>query len=164
MMRFRSTFLGRISPHVGGVKVYRRESTASRNEIILDAEVSWASECDLAVGCAAAVPRCAALERLFLHGTVRLTLGPLLKESPLVGGIAMAFVTAPRLDFDLGGLANVVDMPGISKLVKSLILEQIGNLAVIPNQIRVPFIDQTSSDKNREVSIKFGKNFHTVFT
>lgn len=51
---FHSTSLGDVCPQLGGVKVYARHqsaasssSLASRGEVVLDVDLTWASACDL---------------------------------------------------------------------------------------------------------------------
>ena len=58
------------------------------------------------------------LRDIYVHGTVRVTLSPLLNDLPLVGGVDLALVSDPRVDFDLGGVANVVDVPGLAGIVR----------------------------------------------
>ena len=149
-INFTKTSLGRITPNIGGIKVYQH---ISRNEIIMDVDLTWASDCDLSFGLFRWLS--AALRDLYVHGTLRVTLKPLLKDLPLVGSIQVAFVHNPRIDFDLGGIANVIDIPGLSRLARNLIIEQIGNFAVLPNAIVVPMVEP--SDKDREVSLLIGK-------
>jgi len=56
-----------------------------------------------------------------------------------VGGMQMYFLHSPTLDFGVGGMANVADLPGISSLIRRLIMEQIERFVVLPNKLTVPF-------------------------
>ena len=74
---------------------------------------------------------------LYLHGNLRIVLKPLLQRLPLVGGMQvfiqvvrsnfsfsfsqMYFLHSPTLDFGVGGMANVADLPGISSLIRSTV-------------------------------------------
>lgn len=40
------------------------------------------------------------------------------------------FLSSPEIDFDLGGIANALDAPGLSNIIRNIILEQIGNFIV----------------------------------
>jgi len=76
---------------------------------------------------------------LYLHGNLRIVFKPLLQRLPLVGGMQMYFLHNPTLDFGVGGMANVADLPGISSLIRRLIMEQIERFVVLPNKLTVPF-------------------------
>ena len=57
-------------------------------------------------------------------------LQPLITDIPLIGGVQVYFLTAPDIDFDLGGIANALDAPGLSNIIRKIILEQIGYFIV----------------------------------
>ena len=141
-INFTSTSLGQITPNIGGIKVYQH---ISRKEVILDVDLTWASDCDISFGLYKWLS--AALRDLYVHGTLRITLKPLLKDMPLVGSVQVAFIHNPKIDFDLGGIANLIDIPGLSRLTRNLLIEQVGNFAVLPNAIVVPMVEATDEDE-----------------
>ena len=106
--------LGSIPPRIGGVKCHDKNFT-SRNEIILDLEVTWASDCDISVHIKGMK---ASVLDLFVHGNLRLVLKPLIHTVPLVGGVQLYFLNNPSIDFAVAGLANVTDLPGISSILR----------------------------------------------
>ena len=55
---------------------------------------------------------------------------PLITDIPLIGGVQVYFLSSPDIDFDLGGIANALDAPGLSNIIRKIILEQIGNFIV----------------------------------
>jgi Ca2+-dependent lipid-binding protein len=61
-------------------------------------------------------------------------LKPLITEIPLIGGIQVYFLTPPEVDFDLGGIANALDAPGLSGIIRRIVLEQIGYFMVLPHK------------------------------
>jgi len=126
--------LGQIPPRLGGVKCYERQT--ARDEIILDLDVTWAGESDIQVSLRGMQ---ASVMDLYLHGNLRIVFKPLLQRLPLVGGMQMYFLHNPTLDFGVGGMANVADLPGISSLIRRLIMEQIERFVVLPNKLTVPF-------------------------
>ena len=105
-----------------------------------------------------------------LRGLLRVVLKPLVSEIPLVGGVQVYFLTSPEVDFDLGGIANALDAPGmfitwqpflysrknsykhyglsdnvqityaffhisgLSNIIRSIVLEQLGAFVVLPNK------------------------------
>eukprot|EP00095_Tigriopus_kingsejongensis_P003141 maker-scaffold438_size171652-snap-gene-0.39 protein:Tk03141 transcript:maker-scaffold438_size171652-snap-gene-0.39-mRNA-1 annotation:"hypothetical protein KGM_14024" len=142
-LNFTSTSLGQIPPRVEGVKVYKTNQV-SRNEIIVDVNLVFASNCYLKAGLWSWFGL--AIRDLYLHGTLRITMCPLLKDLPLVGNIEVAFIAPPGLDFDMEGVANILDMPGLSRLVRKLVIEQISAFMVIPNVLKTPMVSQAECE------------------
>lgn len=50
---------------------------------------------------------------------------PLINQMPLIGGVQYFFLNPPSLDFNLIGLADVLDMPGLADLIRRIVQEQI---------------------------------------
>lgn len=48
-----------------------------------------------------------------MRGMMRVVMKPLIETSPLVGGLQIFFLNQPDIDFDLMGVADVLDMPGL---------------------------------------------------
>lgn len=134
-VRLAKTSIGRIPLRVGGIKVFDANE-AIRDEVIMDVEITLATDCDVALQCFPWIH--VSMRDVYVHGTMRLRLRPLIDDLPLIGGVDAAFVHKPALDFDLGGLANLVDVPGVSAVVRNYALEQIAALLVVPNSLRVP--------------------------
>ena len=65
------------------------------------------------------------------------------------------FLNNPNVDFAVGGLANVTDLPGISSILRSektrilkiqfcfrqVIVEQLAQFIVLPNKVSVPLVN-----------------------
>ena len=68
---------------------------------------------------------------------VRVHLRPLLADLPFVGAMTISFLDTPHLDFDLGGLANAFDVPGISLLLRHIIQDQLEQAMVLPNSMTI---------------------------
>jgi hypothetical protein len=60
-------------------------------------------------------------------------------------------VSDPKLDFDLGGLANVVDFPGLASLVRGLVLEQVSSVAGAPKSVFVPLAELAETTATSKV-------------
>lgn len=88
--------LGTIPPRLGGVKVY--DKNISRNEIILDADLFYASDCDINFQLAGMR---AGIKDFQIHGMVRVIMKPLISKIPLVGGLQVFFLNNPDIDFNL---------------------------------------------------------------
>jgi len=69
--------LGDIPPRIGGIRAYDRLSSG---EIVLDADLAWASNCQFRAS-AAGVP--VSLADVYLAATIRIQLAPLLDDYPI---------------------------------------------------------------------------------
>lgn len=58
----------------------------------------------------------------FIYVTV---MKPLINQMPLIGGVQYFFLNPPSLDFNLIGVADVLDMPGLADLIRRIVQEQI---------------------------------------
>lgn len=54
-----------------------------------------------------------------------LVMKPLISTMPLIGGVQYFFLNPPSLDFNLIGVADVLDMPGLADLIRRIVQEQI---------------------------------------
>lgn len=52
----------------------------------------------------------------------------------------MSFLKAPEIDFDLGGLANALDLPGVGLVLRHVIQDQLEQTFVMPNSISMPLV------------------------
>jgi len=105
--KFEKVVLGRVPPRISGIKVY--EKNVSRDEIIMDLDLVFASDCDIKFSLKKITAK---IGDFSLRGLVRVVFKPLISEVPLIGGIQVYFLTPPDIDFDLGGVANALDAPG----------------------------------------------------
>lgn len=129
---FDRILLGTIPPRIGGAKVY--DKNVSRNEIILDIDLFYASDCDINFQLAGMK---AGIKDFQIHGTLRVIMKPLINKIPLIGGLQIFFLNNPDIDFNLVGVADVLDMPGLSDILRRTISEQIGSYMVLPNKIPI---------------------------
>lgn len=52
------------------------------------------------------------------------------------------FIEQPTINFDLGGAASILDMPGLNSMLKDAIHDQIGLNMILPNKITVLLTDK----------------------
>lgn len=130
--KFDRILLGTIPPRIGGVKVY--DKNTSRNEIILDVDLFYASDCDINFQLAGMR---AGIKDFQIHGMVRVIMKPLITKIPLIGGLQIFFLNNPDIDFNLVGVADLLDMPGLSDMLRRIIIEQIGAIMVLPNKLPI---------------------------
>ncbi|CAL1546958.1 unnamed protein product [Lymnaea stagnalis] len=141
--KFSKIDLGDIPPRVGGVKVY---SQLKRDEIYMDLELNYSSDCNIAVNIKGIN---AGLKDLMLHGTLRVVFKPLINKMPLIGGLLVFFLNNPELNFNLTSLANALDLPGLSDMLHSIIQEQIANFMVLPNRYPIQLAEGLDLNKLR---------------
>lgn len=134
--RFERIILGSVPPRIGGIKVY--EKNVSRNEIIMDIDIFYSGDCDITFflqGIKAGV------KDFQLHGMLRIIMKPLITTVPIVGGLQVFFLNNPSIDFNLVGVADILDMPGLSDMLRRIITEQVASLMVLPNKLPIKLSD-----------------------
>lgn len=127
--KFERMVLGSIPPRIGGVKVYDRN--VSRNEIIMDLDIFYAGDCDISFSIGGIK---GGIKDFQIHGMIRVVMKPLIREMPLVGGLQLFFLNNPTIDFNLVGVADLLDMPGLSDILRRIIVETVASMMVLPNK------------------------------
>lgn len=138
--KFDRIMLGTIPPRIGGVKVY--DKNVARNEIILDMDLFYASDCDINFQLAGVR---GGIKDFQIHGTIRVIMKPLISKIPLIGGLQIFFLNNPDIDFNLVGVADLLDMPGLSEMLRRVIVEQIGAIMVLPNKLPIALSTEVPS-------------------
>ncbi|XP_072755087.1 extended synaptotagmin-2 isoform X2 [Anoplolepis gracilipes] len=135
--QFDRLVLGRIPPKIYGIKVY--DKNTSRNEIILDADIMYAGDCDITffVGNIKG-----GIKDFQIRGLVRVVMKPMLSVMPLIGGVQIFYLNNPIINFNLVGMADVLDLPGFSEILRKTIVEQVAAIAVLPNKIIIPLSEE----------------------
>jgi len=129
-------FLGQVPPRITGIKVY--DTNTSRKEIILDVDLVFASDLEIVFkikGISAKV------SDFGLRGMARIVLKPLISQIPLIGGVQVYFLKPPEIDYNLGGVAGALEIPGLSRIVERIIIDQIKNFVVLPNKFSLSLVD-----------------------
>lgn len=65
----------------------------------------------------------------------------------MIGGISAAFTELPKFDFNLTGMGEFVQLPGLINAIRSIINAQIANIGVLPNQIVIPLAPNVDMTK-----------------
>lgn len=134
--RFQRIILGSIPLRIGGVKVY--DHNVSRSEIIMDMDVFYAGDCDISFTVGAIK---GGIKDFQIHGMMRVVMKPLITSMPLVGGLQVFFLNNPTIDFNLVGVADLLDMPGLSDILRRIIVEQVARMMVLPNKLPIQLSD-----------------------
>ncbi|VIO90608.1 C2 domain containing protein [Brugia malayi] len=131
--KFTKMDMGDIPCRVGGIKVYTHN--VGRDRIIVDMDIAYAGDADFDVSIAGFT---GGLNQLQFSGKLRAILKPLLPYPPMVGGISGFFLEKPKIDFNLTGMGEFVELPGLLNAVRAIIDSQVSALCVLPNEIVVP--------------------------
>ncbi|XP_037044351.1 extended synaptotagmin-2-like isoform X2 [Bradysia coprophila] len=132
--------LGRTPIRVGGIKVH--DMNTARDEIILDVDLIFASECSINFRLGG-IP--AALNDFEIYGKIRVILKPLVSKAPFIGGIQVFFLNAPDIDFDLAGPAEISNIPGLRDILRRIIAKKIAKKMVSPNKFAKKLIKDVSA-------------------
>ncbi|KAI1729382.1 c2 domain-containing protein [Ditylenchus destructor] len=124
---------GDLPCRVGGLKVYT--DNVGRDKIILDMDFVYAGDAQFTVQ---ACGFRGGLNQLVMSGKLRCTLQPLIPFPPFVGGCSGSLIELPKFDFNLTGMGEFVQLPGLIDAIRSIMNSQIANIAVLPNKIVVP--------------------------
>ncbi|XP_043243544.1 extended synaptotagmin-2-like isoform X5 [Amphibalanus amphitrite] len=135
--KFEKIYLGDIPPRVGGVKVY--SDNVQRSEIIMDLEIFYAG--DSRIECSFS-RMTAGIKDFQLHGVMRIVYKPLISSIPIIGGMQLFFLNNPDIDFNMLGVADVLDMPGLSGILRNVIVDTIAAMMVLPNKWPIILSDQ----------------------
>lgn len=122
--------LGTTPIRIGGIKVH--DMNTSRDEIILDADLIFASDCSINFRLAG-IP--AAVNDFEIYGKIRVIMKPLISKVPFVGGVQIFFLDNPDIDFNLAGPAEISNIPGLRNILRHIIAKKITKKMVAPNQV-----------------------------
>ncbi|KAK9888894.1 hypothetical protein WA026_001115 [Henosepilachna vigintioctopunctata] len=138
--KFERLILGSIPIRIGGIKVY--DKNTDRNEIIMDLDITYAGDCDITFYLGGIK---GGIKDFQLKGMLRVVLKPLISSIPLVGGIQVFFLNNPEIDFDLIGVADLLDMPGLGDLLRKIIVEIIASKMVLPNKLPIKLSEEVDA-------------------
>ncbi|XP_066139999.1 extended synaptotagmin-2 isoform X1 [Euwallacea fornicatus] len=138
--KFERIILGTVPFRIGGVKVY--DKNIDRNEIVMDLDIFYAGDCDVTFYLSGIK---GGIKDFQLHGMLRVVMKPLITSPPLVGGLQVFFLNNPDIDFDLVGVADVLDIPGLSDILRRIVLETVANLMVLPNKFPIKLSEEVEA-------------------
>ncbi|VDK57177.1 unnamed protein product [Cylicostephanus goldi] len=118
--KFTKMDMGDIPCRVGGIKVYT--SNVGRDRIIVDMDVAYAGDADFTVSCCGFT---GGMTNLQFSGKLRAVLKPLLPYPPMIGGVSGSFLEMPKIDFNLTGMGEMVELPGLMNAIRSVINSQV---------------------------------------
>jgi len=133
MMRNKFSFtkftLGNVPPELGPIEFY-----STPWGVKLEMKFDFDSEVDIEISLGARV----GIRQLKFRGTLVVNLGPLIGESPVVGGMVAYFVEPPKLEHDFTGMGNIAEVPGLAGIVNDAFSAAVNSALVLPNVIAMP--------------------------
>lgn len=124
--------LGTQPPRFGGIKIY--DKNVSRDEIILDVELIFMSDCNINFQLAGFM---ASLQDFEIHGILRIIMKPLISKVPFIGGLQIFFLDEPHIDFNLSGGSEVLKIPYLGAVLRHVISKKIAKIMVWPNKFPI---------------------------
>ncbi|PAV87276.1 hypothetical protein WR25_01388 isoform B [Diploscapter pachys] len=131
--KFTKMDMGDIPCRVGGIKVYT--TNVGRDRIIIDMDIAYAGDADFSVSCCGFS---GGMNNIQFSGKLRCVCKPLIPMPPMIGGVSGSFLEMPKFDFNLTGMGEFVELPGLMNAIRSVIDSQVAAMAVLPNEIVVP--------------------------
>jgi len=131
--------LGSIPARVNGIKVYDKTRAGSSDatavqEVLLDCDISYQGDARVIFTLQGIS---AQIHSIKFRGMARIHLKPLLNRFPFIGGFEIYFLQTPQLEYGLGGIGTFGEVPGISALVRSIVLDKIRSRFVWPNKFKL---------------------------
>ena len=132
-------FLGRDPPRIDEIKVQNKNE--DDNKLIIDVELSWTGNVavDILIGASfnpfGKIP--ASLHSIHTTIKARVVLQDLCGEIPPLKSIEVSLLEVPEIHWDLGGVAEVGEIPIIEETIKNLINKELGRF-VLPNKFVIP--------------------------
>uniref|UniRef100_A0ACB8ELD6 Extended synaptotagmin-1 n=1 Tax=Sphaerodactylus townsendi TaxID=933632 RepID=A0ACB8ELD6_9SAUR len=119
-----------------GVQVH---SGTNKNQILLDLTVSYVGDVQIDVEVKKYFCK-AGVKGMQMHGMLRVILEPLIGDVPIVGALSVFFIRRPTLDINWTGFTNLLDIPGLSSVSDTMIMDSIASFLVLPNRLLIPLI------------------------
>lgn len=127
----------------------------------MDIDLFYAGDCDFSFSLGGMR---GGIKDFQIHGMVRVIMKPLINKMPLIGGLQIFFLNNPNIDFNLVGVVDLLDMPGLSDILRRIIVEQVAAVMVLPNKLPIILNDEVPafSLKMPEPEVKIGNfNYRT---
>ncbi|XP_074035677.1 extended synaptotagmin-2 isoform X2 [Leptinotarsa decemlineata] len=138
---FERIVLGSVPFRTGGIVIYEN---VSRDEVVMDVDLSYAGDCDIKFRLRGLL---GGIKNFQLYGKLRIVLKPLIRHFPLIGGVQVFFLNNPEIEFDLDGIAGILDIPGINESLRKCVCDTVASFMVLPNKFPVRFSKEVSTEK-----------------
>jgi len=75
------------------------------------------------------------VKNIKLFGRLQFIMSPLIDLLPCIGAIQYGFINPPTLELDFTGLANLADIGGVDKKIRTILDDVIAGVMVLPNRM-----------------------------
>lgn len=101
----------------------------------MDMDVAYAGDMNFTINVAGLRT---GIDQIRFKGRLRAILRPLIPEPPMVGGVSAFFLDPPTMDWNLSGIGNAGDLPGLSKIIRNIVDASLASFCVLPQEIVIP--------------------------
>jgi len=121
--------IGTIPPVFGALRISEPEFPYRLRGVL---PVQWHSDQELSL-VVLGLP--VGVKDLKIDATLIVDNGPLLDKPPLIGGFSLTMPDIPKIEFDLTGIANLAEIPGVRGYIMTMIESFFANKLVLPNRV-----------------------------
>lgn len=137
---FTDIHMGVIAPRINVVKAYQsKQNKSGYKQIVMDMDLAFCSQ-DIQFNFSI-MKMPVGIQDMIFKGTLRFEMSPLVPIPPFFGAITAGFLEAPLIDFNLTGLANLADLPGLRGMIHTTIDSVFSSMFVFPNKKVIQIID-----------------------
>ena len=149
--KFNNIHMGVSPPRVNSIAAFRPRNDEKNGlkRIVLDMDLALCSN-DMSINFEVLGMKMG-VEDIVFSGPCRIELSPLFPAPPFFGSIAISFTECPKIDFDLTGVANLVEVPGLNSILHSTIDSVFSGMFVLPAKFIVPMM---SNEQMNDMNLK----------
>ena len=138
--KFTKLDFGDIPPKIENIKTHDKKN---ENQIILDFDLNYLGNCDLQVSIFGME---SGVKDVNFKAKSRLVLKPTTKSPPFVGGFQFCFLNTPEIDYNLDGIADLIDFAPLKRKVRKELEQDIAKRCTYPNFYKVPMSSDCGAD------------------
>jgi hypothetical protein len=130
---------GRHPPNLAGIKAVPMQTNDDAMAIIVDLDVRWAGQPDVALRLTKMRGVTVGLSTLQIAGVVRLVMDPIIENPPFIKKISLTLLDKPYLDFDLNilGGPDLMSLPALSGWLSTAIQKIAVSRIVYPKSVDI---------------------------
>jgi len=146
-MCFTKLSLGHQAPQFGNVRLVRHKpvtkevkdceaekDSLGHGAVEVEFDMEWDCAADINLHLPLGLGFNLGIKRLHIAGPVTVALAPILDTMPIVAGLRLFMLSAPQIDWDFTGIADVADHPMVASTIRKVVQQKISDIMVLPNQ------------------------------
>lgn len=115
----------------------KNAKTRRSNSVVLDMEIDFCSDTNISFSC---MMMSLGIEDVIFKGNCRVELTPLIPVPPFFGSLAISFTSKPEIDFNLTGVGNICEIPGLNAVLHDTVDNIFASMFVLPKKMVIPMI------------------------